>query len=80
VLESAGAAEALFGVGVVQPTHLERDEAALAQVDGLLERSLGHVPEMEAAAVATGLHVSQVEAGFVRVGFAELGTRPSHPC
>src|SRR5439155_3338015 len=47
-----GADEALLGVGVVEPAHLERDQARLAEIDGLLEPPLGQVPEMELAAVA----------------------------
>ena len=39
-----GADEALLGVGVVQPAHLERDQPALAEVDRLLEPPLAPGP------------------------------------
>jgi hypothetical protein len=70
VLESG---EALVGVGVVQPAHLERDEARLAEVQRLLDASLGEVPEVQPAAVASGGDVVEVEALLVGVRLSELG-------
>ena len=64
--------EALLGVGVVQPADLERDQAGLAQVEGLLDPALLQVPEVEPLPVAAVGHVLDVEAGLVRVGLAEL--------
>ena len=39
---------------LVQPAHLERDETGLAEIDGLLELTLGQVPEVQPAAIAAG--------------------------
>ena len=70
-----GADEALVGVGVVQPAHLEGEEPGVAELDGLLEPALGEVPEVQAAAVAPGGDVVEVEARLVGVGLAELRGR-----
>ncbi len=67
-----GADEALVGVGVVQPAHLERDQPRLAELERLLDAALGQVPEVQPAAVAPGGDVVEVEAGLVRLGLAEL--------
>ena len=64
--------EALLGLGVVQPAHLERDEASVAEVDGLLDPTLLQVPEVEPLPVAAVGHVLDVEAALVGVGLAEL--------
>ncbi len=66
------AAEAALGVRVVLPAHLERYQPVLAQVDGLLQRALGEVPEVETTPVAAGLDVCEVEALLVGVRLAEL--------
>ena len=64
--------EALVGVGVVQPAHLEREEPGLAELERLLDAALGQVPEVQPAAVAAGGDVVDVEALLVGVGLAEL--------
>jgi hypothetical protein len=56
----------------VQPAHLERHQARVAEVEAALEPPLLEVPEVDAAPVAALLHVGRVEAGLVRVGLAEL--------
>ena len=40
--------EALLGVGIVEPAHLERDEPLLAEVDRLLQRARLEIPEVDA--------------------------------
>ena len=65
--------EALLGLGVVQPAHLERHQPLLAEVDRLLEPPLGEVPEVQPLPVAPGADVLDVEALLVGVGLAELG-------
>jgi hypothetical protein len=64
--------EALLGLGVVQPAHLERDQAVLAEVQGLLEPPLGEVPEVQPLPVTARADVLDVEAGLVGVRLAEL--------
>ena len=68
-----GADEALVGVGVVQPADFERHQPGLAQLERLLDAPLAQVPEVQAAAVAPGRDVVEVEAGLVGVRLAELG-------
>jgi hypothetical protein len=67
-----GADEALLGLGVVEPADLERDEPRLAEVDRVFERPPLEVPEVDAAPVAAGGDVLEVEALLVRVRLAEL--------
>src|SRR5207247_7685001 len=67
-----GADEALLRLGIVPPAHLEGKKAVLAEVNGLLQRPLGQVPEVETVPVAPGLDVSEVEALLVGVRLAEL--------
>ena len=67
-----GADEALVGVGVVQPAHLERHQPGLAELERLLDAALAQVPEVQPAAVAPGGDVVEVEAALVGVGLAEL--------
>ena len=64
--------EALVCLGVVQPAHLEGDEAGLAEVQGLLEPPLREVPEVQPLPVAARADVLDVEAGLVGVRLAEL--------
>ena len=64
--------EALLGVGVVQEAHLERHQALLAEVERLLELSLGEVPEVQPLPVTARADVLDVEAALVGVGLAEL--------
>ena len=47
LLDSAAPTKPCFGLGVVEPAHLERDQAGLAQVERLLEPPLGEVPEVQ---------------------------------
>ena len=72
LLASVAPDEALVRLGVVQPAQLERDEAGLAEVQGLLEPSLGEVPEVQPLPVTAGGDVLDVEARFVGVRLAEL--------
>ena len=65
--------EALVRVRVVQPPHLERDEAFLAEVHGLLVRARLEVPEVDALPVATRLDVGGVKTGLIGIWLAELG-------
>ena len=67
-----GADEALVGVGVVQPAHLQRHQPRLAQLDRLLQRALAQVPEVHAAAVVALADVLGVEPRLVGAGRAEL--------
>ena len=64
--------EALLGLGVVQPAHLEWDQTGLAEVERLLEPPLGEVPEVQPLPVAAGGDVLDVEARLVGVRLAEL--------
>ena len=41
----SGADEALVGVGIVQPAHLQRHQARLPQLDRLLERALAELTD-----------------------------------
>ena len=70
-----GADEALVGVGVVQPAHLQRHQPGLAELERLLDPALAQVPEVQAAAVAPGGDVVEIEPGLVGVGLAELRRR-----
>ena len=70
-----GTDKALVGVGIVQPAHLQRHEPGLAEFERLLDPALGQVPEVQAAAVAPGGDVVEVEAALVGVGLAELRGR-----
>jgi hypothetical protein len=56
----------------VEPAQLERDQALLAEVKGLLEAPFGEIPEVDALSVAAGADVCDVEAALVGVGLAEL--------
>ena len=67
-----GSHVALSAVRIVQRADLERDQPLVAEVDRLRQLALLEVPEMEAAAVAAGADVLEVEAGLVRVRLAEL--------
>ena len=67
-----GADEALVGVGIVQPAHLERHEAGVAELERLLEPALAEVPEVQPAAVAPGGDVIEIETGLIGRGLAEL--------
>jgi hypothetical protein len=64
--------EALLGLGVVQPAHLQRDQTGLAEVERLLEPTLRQVPEVQPLPVSARGDVLDVEAGLVGVGLAEL--------
>ena len=65
--------EALLGVRVVQPAHLERHQPVLAEVDGLLQAALGsRFQKWSRLPVAAGLDVGEVEALLVGVRLAEL--------
>ena len=66
MLLARAAPTSLVGFGVVQPAHLERDEAGLAEVQGLLEPPLFEIPEMESLPVATRDDILDVEAGYRR--------------
>jgi hypothetical protein len=68
-----GPDEALLRLGVVLQAHLERKQPVLTKVDGLLERALDQVPEVETVPVPPGLDVGRVEAVLVGVRRAELG-------
>ena len=70
-----GADEALVGVGVVQPAHLQRHQPGLAELERLLDAALAQVPEVQPAAVAPGGDVVEIEPRLVRVGLAELRRR-----
>src|ERR1051325_9575517 len=62
-----------FGArGVGEPARLERDEALLPEIDGLLELPRLQVPKVDPLPVAAGLHVGEVEPRLIRVRLNEL--------
>src|SRR5205814_10436295 len=68
-----GCDESFLRVGVVEPAHLERDQAFLTEIDSLLELPRLQIPEVDPLSVPAGLDVRRVEARLVRVRFPELG-------
>ena len=73
VLESAAPTKPWSASGSWSQRTSSGTSPRLAEVDRLLERALGEVPEVEPAAVTAGRDVVEVEARLVGVRLAELG-------
>jgi hypothetical protein len=56
----------------MEPARFERDETGLAEIDRLLETTLGEVPEVESGSVAPRRDVVRIEALLVGVGLTKL--------
>ena len=72
LLDSAAPTNPSIRVRVVEPSDLERDQPGLAEVDCLVEPSLGQIPEVQPLSVPAGFDVRDVEALLVGVRLAEL--------
>ena len=72
VLDSAAPTKPSSASGSCSQRTSSGTQPGLAQFQRLLEAALAEVPEVQAASVAPGGDVVEVEAGFVGVGLAEL--------